>query len=113
MIRAFAVCAALAICIPAPARAWRHAKVEVARAAASLGLTAEDVRTDVHVPQVVSVGLPFLVVELASREALRRARPDRRAYDALFPLDGARSVSEKMARPLTATCTRACSRGVW
>jgi trans-2,3-dihydro-3-hydroxyanthranilate isomerase len=70
----------------------RHAKVEEARAAASLGLTAEDVRTDVHVPQVVSVGLPFLVLELASREALRRARPDRRAYDALFPLDGARSV---------------------
>jgi len=70
----------------------RHAKVEVARAAGSLGLTAEDVRTDVHVPQVISVGLPFLVLELASREALRRARPDRRAYDTLFPLDGARAV---------------------
>ena len=38
------------------------------------------------------MGLPFLVLELASREALRRAKPDRLAYDALFPLDGARSV---------------------
>ena len=43
-------------------------------------------------PQVVSVGLPFLVLELASREVLRRARPDRGAYDALLPLDGARAV---------------------
>ena len=70
----------------------RHATVATERAAACLGLAADDVRTDTHAPQVVSVGLPFLVLELASREALRRARPDRRAYDALFPLDGARSV---------------------
>ena len=70
----------------------RYAEVKVEQAAACLGLTVEDVRTDAHAPQVVSVGLPFLVIELASREALRRTRPDRRAYDALFPLDGARSV---------------------
>ncbi len=70
----------------------RHATVEPARAAACLGLAPHDVRTDAHAPQVVSVGLAFLVVELASRDALRRARPDRRAYDGLFPLDGARSV---------------------
>ena len=71
----------------------RHAEVEPALAAACLSLAEADVRTDVHVPQVVSIGLPFLVLELASREALRRARPDRGAYDALFPLDGARAVS--------------------
>ena len=70
----------------------RHAEIGAAEAAGCLGLTAGDVRTDVHGPQVASVGLPFLIVELASREALRRARPDRRAYDGLFPLDGARSV---------------------
>lgn len=70
----------------------RQAEVDAARAAACLGLAADDLRMDAHVPQVVSVGLPFLVLELFSREALRRARPDRRAYDALFPLDGARSV---------------------
>ena len=70
----------------------RHAEVDAARAAACLGLAEEDVCMNVHVPQVVSVGLSFLVVELASREALRRARPDRHVYDALFPLDGARSV---------------------
>lgn len=75
-----------------PQSLTRHTEVDAARAAACLSLAAEDVRTDAHGPQVVSVGLPFLVFELASREALRRARPDRRAYDALFPLDGARSV---------------------
>lgn len=41
---------------------------------------------------VVSVGMLVLVVELATRDALRRAQPDRAAYDALFPLDGACSV---------------------
>lgn len=70
----------------------RHTEVDPARAAACLGLAAKDVCMDAHAPQVVSVGLPFLVLELASRQTLRRVRPDRRAYDSLFPLDGARSV---------------------
>ena len=70
----------------------RHSFVDPAQAAACLGLAAADVRTDLHRPQVVSVGLPFLVLEVASREVLRRARPDRQAYDALLPLDGARAV---------------------
>jgi trans-2,3-dihydro-3-hydroxyanthranilate isomerase len=70
----------------------RHTEVSSALAAACLGLTEADVRTDGHVPQVISVGLPFLVLELASREMLRRSLPNRGAYDALFPLDGARAV---------------------
>lgn len=70
----------------------RRTQVPAAQAAACLGLTQDDVQTDTHLPQVVSVGLPFLVVELASREALRHARPDRQAYAEVFPLDGARSV---------------------
>lgn len=70
----------------------RHAEVNAGQAAACLCLAAGDVRTDAHLPQVASVGLPFLVVELASREALRRARPDRRVYDAVFPLHGAHAV---------------------
>ena len=41
---------------------------------------------------MLSVGLPFLVVELASRDALRRATPNRSAYDQVLPLDGARSI---------------------
>ena len=62
------------------------------RAAACLQLTAADLQTQVHPPAIVSVGLPFLVMELASRDALRRASPDRSAFDAVLPLDGAHSV---------------------
>lgn len=70
----------------------RHATVDLVSAAACLGLPAAAVRTDAHPPQVISVGLPFLVLELISREALRQARPVRLAYDAVLPLDGAKSI---------------------
>jgi trans-2,3-dihydro-3-hydroxyanthranilate isomerase len=76
----------------APLPLTRGGKVDTARAAVCVGLSADDVRIDGHAPQVISVGLPFLVFELASRDALRRARPDRRAYDDVLPLDGATSI---------------------
>lgn len=78
--------------LTAPEPLSRRAEVAPGRAAACLSLAAGEVRTDAHPPQVVSVGLPFLVVELATRDALRRARPDRAAYDGLLPLDGATAV---------------------
>lgn len=78
--------------LTAPEPLSRHAEVAPERAAVCLSLPAGDVRIDAHRPQVVSVGMPFLVVELASRDALRRAAPDSTAYDGLFPLDGAYSV---------------------
>jgi trans-2,3-dihydro-3-hydroxyanthranilate isomerase len=34
-----------------------------------------DIRESNHPPQVASIGLPFLVVELATREALARCKP--------------------------------------
>lgn len=70
----------------------RRGQVSAEQAAACLCLAAADIKTDGHLPQVVSVGLPFLVVELASRAALRQARPDKSAYERLLPLDGAHSV---------------------
>ncbi|HET6606060.1 MAG TPA: PhzF family phenazine biosynthesis protein [Rhodopila sp.] len=76
----------------APEALSRHSIVAPDRAAACLSLSKDDVHIDVHAPQVVSVGMPFLVMELASREALRRATPDAAAYDGLLPLDGAYSV---------------------
>jgi trans-2,3-dihydro-3-hydroxyanthranilate isomerase len=62
------------------------------QAAACISLTAADTRTDRHPPQIVSVGLPFLVVELTSREALRRAKPDAAAFAKTFPCDGSDAV---------------------
>lgn len=76
----------------APEPLSRGTAVPPEQAAACLSLEPDDLRIDAHRPQVASVGLPFLVVELASRDALRRARPNRQAYDALLPLDGAKSV---------------------
>ncbi|WP_076858613.1 PhzF family phenazine biosynthesis protein [Bradyrhizobium mercantei] len=66
--------------LTAPQALQRTNEVSAAVAAACLSLSADDVKTDRHVPQVVSVGLPFLVVEIASREALKRARPDAAAF---------------------------------
>lgn len=60
--------------------------------AACLSLTTEDIRTEVHNPVVASVGLPFLVTELATRDALRRCVPNLQGFRAILPLDGAVSI---------------------
>jgi trans-2,3-dihydro-3-hydroxyanthranilate isomerase len=52
--------------------------------AAAVGLAPDDIATDSHAPCVGSVGLPFVLVELRSVEALRRARPDEPALRALL-----------------------------
>ena len=75
-----------------PQSLMRLTEVDAELAAACLGLAEAEVRTEAHMPQVISVGLPFLVFEVCSREVLRRARPNRGAYDAILPLDGARAV---------------------
>src|SRR3954471_20316210 len=58
--------------LTAPQPLKRLASVSAEQAAACLSLSAFDVSTERHAPQVVSAGLPFLVAELSSREALRR-----------------------------------------
>jgi trans-2,3-dihydro-3-hydroxyanthranilate isomerase len=78
--------------LPAPEQLSRRTQVPAERVAACLSLTSKDVCVERHQPQILSVGLPFLVVELTSRSALRQAKPDRSAYDDLLPLDGAYSV---------------------
>ncbi len=69
-----------------------RSEVSPEQVAACLSLTAEDIRTEVHNPVVASVGLPFLVVELVSRDALRRCVPNLQGFRATLPLDGAVSV---------------------
>jgi trans-2,3-dihydro-3-hydroxyanthranilate isomerase len=75
---------------PQPLRRLSHVSAE--RAAACLSLSTEDLRTDRHPPQVISVGLPFLAVELASRDAVRRAKPDAASFARTFPIDGSDAV---------------------
>ena len=62
------------------------------QAAACLSLSVSDIRTGRHPPLIASVGLPFLMVEVASREALRRARPDAAAFARSFPCDDSEAV---------------------
>ncbi|MVW73075.1 PhzF family phenazine biosynthesis protein [Bordetella sp. 15P40C-2] len=76
----------------APEPLSRRAQVPVEAVARALSLDTADIDVSEHAPQVVSVGLPFLVVQLADREALRRARPDGAGYASLLPLDGAKSI---------------------
>ena len=78
--------------LTAPQGLSRLTQFDAEQAAACLSLTAADIKSDRHPPQIVSVGLPFLVVELASRDALRRAKPDAAAFAKTFPRDGSDAV---------------------
>lgn len=69
----------------APERLSVRSSVSVADLAACLSLPVTDIRTSGHPPQVISVGLPFLVVELASRDALRRAHPNAAEHARVLP----------------------------
>jgi trans-2,3-dihydro-3-hydroxyanthranilate isomerase len=78
--------------LTAPQPFCRMTEFSAEQAAATATLSAADVRTDRHPAVIVSVGMPFLVVELGSRDALRRARPDAAAFERTFPSDGALAV---------------------
>jgi trans-2,3-dihydro-3-hydroxyanthranilate isomerase len=74
--------------LTAPQALKRLTSFSAEQAAACLSLSAADVRTDRHPPQFVSVGLSFLAVEIASRDALRRAKPDPAGFASILPCDG-------------------------
>ena len=60
-------------------------KVSSGDIAACLSLTAADISLANHPPQILSVGLPFLVTEITTREALRRAKPDALTHERVLP----------------------------
>ncbi len=60
--------------LAAPERLSLGKTVSVRTVAAVLSLTADDIATETHFPQVASVGLPFLFVEVRDRTALERVR---------------------------------------
>jgi trans-2,3-dihydro-3-hydroxyanthranilate isomerase len=78
--------------LTAPQPLRRLAEVSVEKAAACISLPAADIRNDRHPPHIISVGLPFLAVEVASREALRRAKPNADGFARTFPVDGSDAV---------------------
>ena len=71
--------------LTAPETLSRRDETDTAAVAACLGVDPSAIRIAVHRPLVVSVGLPFLVAELASRAELRAARPVADAHARLLP----------------------------
>jgi trans-2,3-dihydro-3-hydroxyanthranilate isomerase len=78
--------------LTAPQSLSKLTQFSTEQAAGVASLSATDVTTDRHSPVIVSVGMPFLVVELNSRDALRRARPDAATFARILPCDGAFAV---------------------
>ena len=75
--------------LTAPQGLSRLTRFAPEQAAACVSLAAAEVRIDRHGPEIISVGLPFLIAELASRGALRLANPDPSAFARVLPCDGA------------------------
>jgi trans-2,3-dihydro-3-hydroxyanthranilate isomerase len=57
--------------------------IAVGALASAVSLAEDDIVTTTHLPQVASVGLPFLLAELTDRDSLERARPNIDGLDAL------------------------------
>jgi trans-2,3-dihydro-3-hydroxyanthranilate isomerase len=55
--------------------------------ATAISIDAKDVVTKTHGPQVASVGLPFIIVELRDRSVLERARINMSGFEALAAED--------------------------
>jgi trans-2,3-dihydro-3-hydroxyanthranilate isomerase len=75
---------------PQPLRIGRTFDVDTV--ARCLSLTRADICCDRHPPRIASVGLPFVVVEVAGRQALARARANEPAFGEILPEDGADAI---------------------
>jgi trans-2,3-dihydro-3-hydroxyanthranilate isomerase len=101
--------------ITAPAPLSIGASVSIRDAADCLSLGEDRLSSQHHPPQVLSVGLPFLVVEVESRDGLLRARPNWAAHERVLPPigtdgvfayfreSGAHHLHARMFAPLDAT----------
>ena len=67
-------------------------RMDAEQAAACISLSSADIRTERHPPHVISVGMPFLALEVASRDALRRAKPNAEAFARAFPCEGSDAI---------------------
>jgi trans-2,3-dihydro-3-hydroxyanthranilate isomerase len=77
--------------LTAPEPLSRRSIVAVKDLAACLCLEMSDLQSN-RAPQVISVGLPFLVAEVRSRDSLHRSKPNLTAFARVLPLDGADSI---------------------
>jgi len=78
--------------LTAPQALARRSAVPADMIADCAGVPARHILTGTHPPIVASVGLPFILAEVDSREVLREALPDTAAFEASFPVDGAGGI---------------------
>ena len=69
--------------LAAPQRLSLGKTISAQSVASAVSLTTDDIITTCHVPQVASVGLPFLLAELRDYSALKRARPNMHGFEGL------------------------------
>lgn len=78
--------------LTAPERLSVGASISTDDAAAAVSVSTHEIVTSTHPPQVISVGLPFLVMELGSRDTLRRAKPNVLVHERLLPPIGTDAI---------------------
>lgn len=78
--------------LEAPQRIALGTAVSAEEAGECLSLSRVDIAVAVHPPLVASVGLPFLVAEVKSREALRRAKPALAVHERILPPVGTDAI---------------------
>jgi trans-2,3-dihydro-3-hydroxyanthranilate isomerase len=76
----------------APETLTLGSKVSAADLAECLSLAAPDINLANHSPQVLSIGLPFLVAEITTRDALRRAKPNALTHERVLPPIGTDAI---------------------
>ena len=76
----------------APETLSRRSTVSREIAARCLSLEPDEIAVAAHAPQIASVGLPFLIVQVASRDVLRRSKPNLSAYSEILPREGADAI---------------------
>jgi len=76
----------------APEHLTLGSKVSAGDIAECLSLNAADINLTNHPPQVLSVGLPFLVTEITTRDALRRAKPNALTHERVLPSIGTDAI---------------------
>jgi trans-2,3-dihydro-3-hydroxyanthranilate isomerase len=78
--------------VTAPESLTLGSRVSASDVAECLSLPVSDIGLANHPPQVISVGLPFLVTEITSRDALRCAKPNTLIHERVLPPIGTDAI---------------------
>ena len=69
--------------LKAPQHLYLGKSISAQLVAAAVSLSTNDLVVTTHAPLIASIGLPFLLVEVKDRDALKRARPNINGFESL------------------------------